>query len=214
MKAYIFDLDGTLVDTLEDITRALNLMLIDEKFPLVTIDEVRLKIGKGARNLVSRVLPDGFDCESDEFNRLLEKYKALYDAHCTEKVRLYNGIFETIVELKKRGKRLAVISNKDTRHTKRIVEKLLPDLFDEVLGYDGTYPTKPAKDSLCAVCEMLSVAKEECVYIGDSAVDVAFSKGAGLTCVGVLWGFLGRSGFEKDNPPDVFVEKASEILNV
>ncbi len=214
MKAYIFDLDGTIVDTLEDITRALNLMLIDEKFPLVTIDEVRLKIGKGARNLVSRVLPDTFNVESEDFDRLLGKYKALYDAHCTEKVSLYNGIREVIIELKKRGKRLAVISNKDTRHVKSIVDKLLPDLFDEVLGYDGTYPTKPAKDSLCAVCEKLGVSNDECVYIGDSSVDVAFSKGAGIMCVGVFWGFLGRDGFDKDNPPDIFVESADEILNI
>ena len=214
MKAYIFDLDGTLVDTLEDITRALNLMLIDEKFPLVTVDEVRLKIGKGARNLVSRVLPDTFDVESPEFDRILEKYKALYDAHCTEKVSLYKGVFEAVCELKKRGRRLAVISNKDTRHVRQIVEKLMPDIFDEVWGYDGTYPTKPAKDSLCALCKKMDVSVDECVYVGDSNVDVLFSRGAGMKCAGVLWGFLGRDGFDKDNAPDLFLENAQEILNV
>ncbi len=213
MKAYIFDLDGTIANTLEDITCAVNTMLISYSFPIFTTDEIRERIGKGARNLISRALPE--DKVEDEafFQEALEKYQKCYDTCCLDRVSLYDGVFEAVTRLRENGVKLAVLTNKDHRHAQPIVEKLLPGTFDIVLGYDSSFPHKPDPTAVRYIMKELGVSESETAFVGDSRVDVETARNAGVLSVGVSWGFAGLGAFDK-TPPDLIITKAEELLLV
>ena len=212
MKAYLFDLDGTVVNTLEDITCAVNLMLVEYSFPIFTLEEIRQKIGNGARKLVQRALPENV-AEDDEFvDKALRTYQDFYTAHCTDKVSVYPGLEAVLRQMKNDGKKLAVVTNKDHMHATVITDKLLPGVFDVVLGYNGRFPHKPNPESVLSIIKDFGVAPEEAAFVGDTWVDVETGRNAGMKTVGVEWGFSGLASYDENHQPDVILTKSEDLF--
>jgi phosphoglycolate phosphatase len=212
MKAYIFDLDGTVANTLEDLTCAINLMLVEYSFPIFTLEEIKAKIGNGARNLVMRSLPEEVREDSAFVDKAMKTYQNFYSEHCLDKVCLYSGVEQVLRQLKTDGKQLAIITNKDNNHAKMIIDKLVPNTFDIVLGFRDDFPHKPSPESTNWVMEKLGVKKEETVFIGDSPVDIKTARNAGVLSVGVDWGFVDLKSVSELERPDVIITKAEELL--
>ncbi len=195
-KAYIFDLDGTLLDTLEDLADAVNHSMRENGFPARTLEEVRSFVGDGMRLLVKRAAPDGTG------DGLLDKafgdFRDHYSVHYMDKTKPYPGIAPMLRILKAQGKRLCVISNKADFAVKLLMDQFFPGIFETVLGERDGIRRKPAPDSLLAVMEELGLPKEECVYIGDSDTDIETAKNAGTDSISVSWGFR-TEDFLKDH---------------
>lgn len=211
IKAVIFDLDGTLAYTMKDLQTGMNLMLEEFGYPTHTERELLLLINKGARAFVTGALPKEVQDNESMVDRALERYQYHYSRHYMEDTHLYEGIAQTVAELRRMGIELAVFSNKDENHVRAIVEKLLPDTFSYVTGFSGKFPHKPAPDTVRYILEGWKVDPEEALYIGDSVVDVQTAKNAGVFCIGVAWGFGGRASFDTGRP-DLIIERPSEIL--
>lgn len=211
-NALIFDLDGTLVNTLSDIAYSVNEMLNHYGFDKHTEDEIRRMIGKGSKNLISQSLPenmryDAFVSEAHSY------YVKCYEDNLTVRTYVYDGLADVLREFKTRGYRMAVLSNKDDRHVKEIVNTLMPDIFASVNGFSPLYPHKPAPDSVLAIMKEMGVSAERTVFIGDSAIDIKTAANAGLYSIGVSWGFGGVDSF-KDVTPDVLVHEPVQLLEI
>ncbi len=187
-KALIFDLDGTLVDTLEDIGAAVNATLLHYNLPTHSLLEIKKMIGKGAKNLITRALPE--DKREEGFvDEALAYYRAYYDSHLIVHTRVYNGLESVLRELKNKGVIMAVLSNKDDSHVVKIVNTLLPDIFETAMGFNPRFQRKPNPESLVAMMNGLGVSPEDTAYVGDLIVDAETAKNAGVTSVIVEWGF-------------------------
>ena len=178
----LFDLDGTLLDTLQDLTDATNYTLRHYDFPERTVDEVRRFIGNGARQLVRRSMPDGVS--EDEVDTALAFYQQYYKNHCQEKTAPYPGILEALRTLAEKYP-IAIVSNKPDTAVKPLCEEYFPGVF--ALGEQAGCPRKPAPDMLLLAQRQLGV--EKFVYVGDSEVDVITSQNAQMPCLSVTWGF-------------------------
>lgn len=211
-NALIFDLDGTLVDTLSDITYSVNEMLRHYGFDGHTEDEIRKMIGKGSKNLISRSLPENMRSE-DFIAEALAYYVKCYENNLTVRTYVYDGLIEVLQEFKAKGYRMAVLSNKDDRHVKEIVNTLMPDVFVSANGFSPLYPHKPAPDSVLAIMREMGISAEETAFIGDSAVDIRTAANAGLFSVGVSWGFGGADSF-RDAAPDMLVHTPKQLLEI
>ena len=205
--AVIFDLDGTLLDTLPDITDAMNFVLEKHGLNKRELCEVRSFVGHGVANLVERSICDGNDVdrESDDIKRLiaecLAEFRAYYDSNCAIKTRPFDGIVEVVDRLRSIGVRLAVISNKPDGTTKYLCHHFFGDKLEIVLGDSPDFPRKPCPDSLLYVIDQLEC--ERAVYVGDSNVDVEVAKNANIPCVSLTWGFKDR---------DFLIEHGAERL--
>ena len=175
----IFDMDGTLLDTLEDLTDAVNVALEQNGYPQRTLEEVRYFVGNGAGDLIRRAVPEGADTKP-----VMDAFLKWYGAHCQDKTRPYDGIPEALEELKK-DYPLAVVSNKPDYAVKLMSEVLFPGVHG--VGEKQGIPRKPAPDMLLKAMQDLGV--DRCVYVGDSDVDVITAAGVGADCASVLWGF-------------------------
>ena len=192
IKACIFDLDGTLLNTLISIEVRLCEVLREYGVRCVTREETRSFVGDGARELVKRALDadDGFFYTEEKLNEITKVYIDSYNSNPYDLTVPYDGIKEALVSLRKKGIRLAVLSNKPDATVKQLCEKFFPDTFDIVFGARAGVALKPATDGIGDILEILGVRPSETAYFGDTAVDVktAINYGAGLN-VGVLWGF-------------------------
>jgi phosphoglycolate phosphatase len=188
-RAVIFDLDGTLADTLADIADTMNRTLAACGYPLHTHDVYRFFVGKGIWNLVSKSLPANARTEQiiqDCHNRMI----ADYEQHYINKTRLYGGIPELLSELSRRGVKLAVLSNKADAITQKICDTLLQSWrFEVVLGFNTRFPRKPDPQAALFIAEKMGVAPANVCYLGDSDVDMQTANAAGFFAVGVSWGF-------------------------
>ena len=193
-KYVIFDLDGTILDTLDDLADAANAALASQGYPQRTRDEVRMFVGNGIRKLIERATPDGVTDE--EIVRTHEAFTAYYSAHCKDKTKPYDGIPELVAALKDKGIRSAVVSNKADYAVKKLCEEYFGDLFEISIGEREGIRKKPAPDTVFEVMRVLGAAPEETVYIGDSDVDVLTAKNSGIDCIGVSYGFRGREFLE------------------
>lgn len=212
MKNFIFDLDGTVVNTIDDIAYNINLMLGRYSFKQHTIEEVRGMVGNGARKLVERALPE--NARSEEFiKEALDVYQKFYDENLIVNTFVYDGMKDVLLKLKEKGCFLAVISNKDHRHVLEVVNKLLPDVFDVVKGYDGKYPHKPSPEVVLSVMESLEAAQDETCFVGDSKVDILTAENTGIKSVGVLWGFGGENSFY-ECCPDITIRTPKQLLEL
>lgn len=210
-EAYIFDLDGTLIDSLADIAESINRMLDDRGYPRCRPEDFKQMVGDGMEKLVERALPEAVREES-LILICVEEYRAHYDQLWQEQTRPYEGILEMLAALKARGVKLGVISNKAHRFTVPMTEHFFGrTVFDHILGQRAEVPRKPAPDGAHEMASVLGVEVTKCAYVGDSGIDMAFAKNAGMLGIGVSWGF--RSVAElREHGADLIVDSPSELL--
>ena len=191
-KTYIFDMDGTLLDTLSDLAAAVNYALRTHGMPEHSIDDVRRFVGNGVRKLMERAIPDG--AANPQFNETFATFRQYYMAHSLDTTRPYEGIPEALAALKARGCRLAVVSNKMMAATQELCQHFFPDTIEVAIGENEAegIRKKPAPDTVFAALKALGVGKEGAVYVGDSDVDIETARNSGLPCISVLWGFRDR----------------------
>ena len=211
-KVFIFDLDGTLVNTLSDIAFSINKMLMTYDFENHSEDAVRKMIGKGARNLVTNALPESK--RDDSFvDEALDRYRKIYEKNLVVKTHTYDGIPGVLAQLKKQGVRMAVLSNKDDGHVKYTVDALMPGMFQSVNGFSPLFPHKPSPEAVFDIMKRMNAKPDETAFIGDSAVDIQTARNAGIMAVGVTWGFDSGESFEKFTP-DVKIDKPIQLLEI
>ena len=212
MKACIFDLDGTLTNTLESMTYSVDLTLKEMGLSQITKDQCRMFVGNGARVLIEESLKVSGDPKASRIEEGMKIYGRIFDQNCTYHVTPYEGIPEMLKALKDRGIHLAVLSNKPDRQTVKVVKEIFGDnIFDYAQGQKDGIRRKPAPDGVWYLMEQMQVSKEECLYIGDSEVDAATGKNAGLKTIGVLWGFRDRKTLETAGA-DHLIERPEELL--
>ena len=199
--AILFDLDGTLLDTLEDLKDGVNHALRAKGYPERTLEEVRCFVGNGARKLMELAVPAGADVEE-----ALGAFRTYYNAHCQVKTRPYAGI-EAVLDTLKKEYPVAIVSNKPDSAVKTLCADYFPGLY--ALGEAADCPRKPAPNMVYKAMEVLGVQK--CIYVGDSEVDVLTAKNAGVSCISVLWGFRNREELVQAGA-DCFCEKTEDIL--
>lgn len=208
----LFDLDGTLLNTLEDLLDATNYALTRCGYPNRTLPELRRFVGNGAENQIRMSLPTG--ASPEEVQKVLKIYKPYYTEHCQVKTRPYDGIMESLAILKEKYP-IAVVSNKPDAAVKSLCAELFPGIF--ALGEAPDCPRKPAPDMVYKACR--AIGADTCVYVGDSEVDVRTAKNAGVPCLSVLWGFRDRADIEEEggvyfcDNPALLAEKIEEIIH-
>ena len=183
----VFDLDGTLLDTLEDLTDSVNYAIGKFGFPERTIDEIRSFVGNGIANLIARVLPDG--TENPHYGEVLKSFREYYARHCKDKTRPYDGILQMLDILQGDAYQMAVVSNKFDAAVKELCELYFGERIRAAVGESEKVRKKPAPDAVYQVLEELSASAEQAVYVGDSDVDLATAANVPMTCVSVTWGF-------------------------
>lgn len=211
MTAILFDLDGTLLDTLDDLADAVNVTLSHFGCPARTREEVRQFVGNGAERLIRLALPGKAD--DPDVMEVLNFYKAYYSAHSQVKTGPYEGILEALAEIRQELP-VAVVSNKPDNSVKQLCAEFFGDVF--ALGESDEIPRKPAPDMVHKA--MAAIGADACIYVGDSEVDVKTAKNAGVPCLSVLWGFrdqeiLVEAGAEHfcANPRDL-LKKLKEMM--
>lgn len=190
MKKYdtiIFDLDGTLLNTLEDLADAVNYALQSVGMPKRTLDEVRSFVGNGVKRLLELSVPEGLD--NPAFKEVFAKFREYYALHCNDKTRAYDGVVQLLRELKDEGYALAIVSNKLDSAVKELSAIYFEGIVSVAIGEKEGVAKKPAPDTVFKALEELCMPAEGAVYVGDSDVDVMTAKNAGLPCISVLWGF-------------------------
>jgi phosphoglycolate phosphatase len=210
INTVIFDLDGTLLDTLDDLADAVNYSLSQFQMPLKTREHVKSYVGNGIRQLMIRAVPNGE--ENPEFERAFDTFKEYYGDHCNVKTKAYSGINEMLRELSRQGVKLAIVSNKVDSAVKELKDRYFGDV-DVAIGDREGLPRKPAPDSVLMALNELGSTIENAVYVGDSDVDIKTAGNAGLPCISVLWGFRDRK-FLEENGADIFAETPLDILHI
>ena len=208
-RTVIFDLDGTLLDTLDDLTTSVNFALTSFSLPVRTKEEVRAFVGNGIAKLIKRAI--GYD--HPRFEEIFQTFREHYGAHCKDKTKEYDGITPMLKELKARGVQTAVVSNKADFAVKTLAAEYFPALLQEAVGENESagIAKKPAPDSLLAVMKNLNAEKGATVYVGDSEVDIQTAENAGVDCISVVWGFKDEA-FLKANGAKTLIKEPFEIL--
>lgn len=206
---YIFDLDGTLLSTLDDLAASTNYALRRHGMPEHTLDEVRWMVGNGVRLLIERATPGG--ASNPQFDSVFATFRSHYVEHSLDTTRPYPGIMEMLTELKRRGRRIAVVSNKFYAATQELCRHFFGDTVEVAIGERENIRRKPAPDTVIEALRQLGVGPEGAVYVGDSEVDVATARNSGLPCISVLWGFRDRD-FLTEHGATTFVTSPEEIL--
>lgn len=199
----LFDLDGTLLNTLEDLRDATNAALTHFGCPERSLEEIRTFVGNGARNQIRRSLPGRAD--DPDLETVLTWYKEYYSTHCQNRTAPYAGIPEALSDLR-RNFPVAIVSNKPDTAVKTLCAQYFPGVF--ALGESADCPRKPAPDMVYRAMEAIGV--EKCIYVGDSEVDIRTAKNAGVPCVSVLWGFRDRADMEKAGG-SIFCERVENM---
>lgn len=207
----VFDLDGTLLNTLDDLMDSVNFALEKCGFKVRSYEEVRAFVGNGVRLLVERAVPSG--TSKSDADRVFKEFTAHYDKNMENKTRPYDGVKELLAALKARGIKTAIVSNKYDSAVKQLAKKLFGDMIDIAVGESETVAKKPAPDGVLAALASLGSIGTNAVYIGDSDVDAETAKNAKIDFIGVTWGFRDRSLLETF-PHVAIVDKTEEILTV
>ncbi|MBR6098748.1 HAD family hydrolase [bacterium] len=209
----IFDLDGTLLNTLEDLCDSTNYALAQFGFPKRSIDEVRNFVGNGVKLLIERAIPDGSD--NPEFEECLNVFKEHYKNNMYNKTKPYNGVMEMLRELKFKGIQVAVVSNKFDTAVKELCKKYFGDFIHIAIGENEAAGVrkKPAPDSVFKAITEMKVRIENVVYAGDSETDVQTAKNAEIDCIGCAWGFRDKSILLREGATHI-IESPVQILDV
>lgn len=207
-KLAIFDMDGTILDTLVDLAEAVNYALRRAGLPERSMQEIRSYLGNGMLRLIRLAAPE--DASAELLAELKETFTEYYKEHCSAHTRPYEGVVELIEELKAQGVKTAVVSNKPDFGVQLLVKDYFPTSFDAAVGERIGIAKKPAPDSVNEVLRLLAIAREEAVYIGDSEVDIETARNAGMTGVIVTWGFRDEA-YLLSLKPDVLVHDIKEL---
>lgn len=210
-STYIFDLDGTLLDTLTDLATSCNYALRTHGMPEHSKDDVRRFVGNGVRKLMERAIPDG--PANPDFEATFATFREHYMLHSLDTTQPYPGIPEVLEKLKAHGCRLAVVSNKMMAATVELCRHFFPDTIEVAIGEHEAegIRKKPAPDTVFAALRELGVEIDGAVYVGDSDVDIQTAANAGLPCISVLWGFRDRD-FLIQHGAKTFISAPSELL--
>ncbi len=203
-KGIIFDLDGTLVNSVEDIANAMNSVLKSLNFPTHSYEDYQYFVGSGLRNLVSKALPSSHNDET-QIDHCFQLMIEVYRENCTHQTKYYEGIIELLDYLKAHNIKLSVFSNKADELTKKIVAVLFPNYFIEVVGLSIESLKKPNPFEALEICKKLELKPEEMIFVGDSGIDMQTATNANILAVGVLWGYRPES--------ELFATGAKYILN-
>ncbi len=197
-SAVIFDLDGTLVNSIEDIADSMNKVLMANNYPTHDYEAYKYFVGSGIKNMVREALPK--DCnKEEEISRRFAQMISIYADHCIDKTRPYEGIIELLAELKARNIKLSVLSNKADEFTKKITYALFPEYFEYVVGLSPEIRKKPDPAGVLQLCHDLGTKPEETLYVGDTAIDMQTANNANMPSVGVLWGFRTKDELLSNN---------------
>lgn len=209
IKALLFDLDGTLVNSIFDIAAAMNHALESLSLPTFSVEQYYHMVGNGMKKLCLRALPEDRQSLCPE---LLRRYNARYLSHCCDETRVYDGVPALLEDAKKEGLLLALITNKPAPQTKNVVDALLPTApLDVVWGQQPPFAVKPDPAVYRHVCSLLGVAPEETVYCGDSDVDIRFAHNVGALGLGCVWGFRGEDELRAAGA-DLLAARPGDIL--
>ena len=210
-QTYVFDLDGTLLDTLGDLAASTNYALRTHGMPEHALDDVRRFVGNGVRVLMERAVPQG--AENPQFEAAFQTFRTHYMQHSLDTTKPYDGILETLEALKADGCRLAVVSNKMMAATQELCRHFFRDTIEVAIGEHEAQGIrkKPAPDTVNEAFRQLGVGKERAVYVGDSDVDILTARNSGLPCISVLWGFRDRD-FLIQHGAETFISAPSELL--
>lgn len=209
----IFDLDGTLLDTLEDLTNAVNHALRTGGYPEHTIADVRHFVGNGIGVLIRRALPQSEDGNEEAYAETLQAFKHYYALHNNDATAPYEGVAQMLDELAKAGIKLAIVSNKNDPNVKALNQVYFSSWVDIAIGETETIRRKPAPDSLLHAMELLGVTAERTLYVGDSEVDVETALNAGVDCAAVCWGFRTKEELEQAGAT-IFISQTTELTSL
>lgn len=209
----IFDLDGTLLDTLEDLGNAVNHVLEENGFPIHTLDTYRYFVGDGTAMLIHRALPENKRNE-DTVRICVQSFRKEYDKNWNVKTKPYDGVAEMLDILTAHKVKMAILSNKPDDFTKRCVARFLPNwTFDMILGQNTVFPLKPHPAGALEIAKYLNTPPSHCIYLGDTATDMKTAIAAGMFPVGVLWGFRTKKEL-RENGAQAIIKKPQDILNI
>lgn len=208
-ELYIFDMDGTILNTIDDIAGAINYVLDIHGYPRRTVDEVKSFVGNGLKRALELSLPDGG--AGDVLNQLFTELVAYYNEHSNIMTRPYEGIVEVIHKLREQGKIVAVVSNKRVEAVRDLCDIYFAGCFDMALGDQDGIARKPAPDMTNMVIEHYGILKDKCVYIGDSDVDLMTARNTEIDCIAVTWGFRTRE-FLVEHGATMIIDRPEELL--
>ena len=206
----IFDLDGTLLDTLDDLTDSMNYILGKHNFPLRTRDEVRNFVGNGVRKLVERAVPPEYKADEEFIDKFYDDFSLYYNSHSDIKTSPYPGTLDMLDKLIHSDFDIAIVSNKIDSAVKSLSAKFFGERIKSAIGEKPSVRHKPEPDMVFMAMEEMGADKENSIYIGDSEVDIQTAKNAGIPCISVLWGFKDRK-FLEDSGATVIVESMEEL---
>ena len=207
----IFDLDGTLLNTLDDLCDSLNEVLVQNGYEPRTIDEVKSFVGNGARRLIRLSLPD--QCSEEEVDRILAEYKNQYNHNMQNKTRPFNGIMELLLDLNRYNYKIAIVSNKFDTSVKELAKTYFGNLISVAIGETNQIRRKPAPDAVLAAIKELGSDPNRTIFVGDSETDVRAAKSAGIPCIGVTWGFRCREVLRNEGA-DFLIDTPRELLTL
>lgn len=209
MDNFIFDLDGTLLNTLNDLAASTNYALRSAGMPEHSVEDVRQFVGNGVKKLMERAIPYGLN--NPKFDDTYATFRKHYLVHSLDTTKPYDGIPEVLAELKRRGKKLAIVSNKFYAATQELAKHFFPETIQVAIGERENIRKKPAPDTVLEAMRQLGIGKEGTVYIGDSDVDIDTAKNVGIPCISVLWGFRDRD-FLIEHGATHLISKPEELL--
>lgn len=207
----IFDLDGTLLSTLEDLRDSVNFALKKYNYEPISLDQTRNFVGNGVRKLVERAIPDG--TKNGNFEECLKTFKTHYSENMYNKTKPYDGILKVLEKIKNMEIKTAVVSNKFDAAAKELCKKYFGNLIDIVVGQSDSIPQKPSPESIFEVVKYFGRNIEDCIYVGDSEVDIQTAKNAGIPCISALWGYRSKEILEKAGAK-IIIKNPEEILEL
>ena len=210
-EAVLLDMDGTVLDTVQDIQDSLNVSLREFNLPEVDTAKTKANLGNASRYLITHCVPEGTPEELTE--KVLEFYLPYYDAHSHIKTSPYEGILDLMGNLKNSGLRLAIISNKPMNTVKELAEEFFPGKLECAVGQSDELRRKPEPDMVFKVLEDLGLSVDKCVYVGDSEVDIKTARNAGMDCISVSWGFRTREQLEEAGASRI-ADSVDELFNI
>lgn len=210
-KNYIFDLDGTLLDTLDDLTASTNYALHEFEMPVYSRDQIRMFVGNGVRKLIERAVPGG--ATNERFEEVLSVFQQHYLQHGMDHTVPYAGIVDLLTKLRAEGRRVAVVSNKFCAATEELCDSFFGELVEVAIGENEAagIKKKPSPDTVVEAMRQLGATCDDTVYVGDSDVDIQTAKNSGIPCISVLWGFRDKD-FLLVHGAETFVASPMDII--